>query len=76
MRSDPALVALLGEKNINGVVEDPHMVVRKRRSGGNGEEIRFTPHGVALKPELSTLVLDWTPGEPATQQGVSPARSF
>ena len=63
------VLALLGEKDVTGVVADPHLVVRKRRWGSNGEEVRFIPREVTIGTDadgsdVTTLVLQWTPGEP------------
>jgi hypothetical protein len=59
------VLALLGERGIKGVVEDPHLCARKRRSGPNGEEFSFRTHitemGVnQVGTPLTTLVLHWT----------------
>ena len=35
------ILALLGERSINGIVEDPRLCVRKRKWGSNGEEFPF-----------------------------------
>jgi hypothetical protein len=62
---DPdAVLALLGEKDISGIVKDPMLCARKYRSGVNGREFPFTTKVVDLgfdpngRP-VSTLTLEW-----------------
>ena len=64
------VLALLGEKSIDGSVENTRMAIRKRRNGANGEIYPFTPRVVSLGDGFSilssqtTLVIDWnTNGE-------------
>jgi hypothetical protein len=64
------VLALLGEKNIDGSVENTRMAIRKRRNGANGEMYPFTPRVVSLEDGFTilssqtTLVIDWnTSGE-------------
>jgi AAA domain/Bifunctional DNA primase/polymerase, N-terminal len=58
------ILACLADKNEAGQVSNPRLVIRKRRSGPNGEEFPFQPRVVEVgtnkfgKPE-TTLVLDW-----------------
>jgi hypothetical protein len=57
------VLAMLGEKGINGIVEAPRLCIRKRRFGANGEEFGFRTHSVELSrsdnPE-TTLTIQWT----------------
>jgi hypothetical protein len=53
------VLALLGERGINGVVEDPVLCVRKRKSGPNGETFSFQPEKVTVGSE-TTLTIRWT----------------
>jgi hypothetical protein len=63
------VLALLGDKGINGVVEAPRLCARKRRSGPNGEEFGFRTRSVDCglnkygNPE-TTLILEWLDGAP------------
>jgi AAA domain len=59
-----SILALLGEKELNGLVTNPRMALRKVRGGPNGIEIPFRVHEVVVQ-EFKTLVVDWTEEEPA-----------
>ena len=58
------VLALLGERGINGVVTNPVLCVRKRKSGPNGEELPFqteeaeVPNGNVIIEK--TLTIRWT----------------
>jgi hypothetical protein len=59
------VLALLGERGLNGIVEDPVLCVRKRRSGRNGEEFPFQPEEANIGPDEKgtvekTLTIRWT----------------
>jgi hypothetical protein len=57
------VLALLGERGVNGVVTNPVLCVRKRKSGPNGEELPFqteeadVPNGDEIVEK--TLTLRW-----------------
>ena len=59
------VLALLGEKAIDGSVSNTRMAIRKRRNGSNGDTFPFTPRIVSLDDGFSilssttTLVIDW-----------------
>jgi hypothetical protein len=55
------VLALLGERGLNGVVNNPVLCVRKRKSGPNGEEFPFQTEKAVVGSE-KTLTLRW--GEP------------
>jgi hypothetical protein len=64
------VLALLGEKAIDGSVSNTRMAIRKRRNGSNGDTFPFTPRVVSMNDGFSilssttTLVIDWnTSGE-------------
>jgi hypothetical protein len=59
-----SILALLGEKELNGLVTNPRMALRKVRGGPNGIEIPFRVHEVVVQG-FKTLVVDWTEEEPA-----------
>jgi hypothetical protein len=59
------VLALLGEKDIGGTVNNTRLCARKRRSGPNGEEFAFrvkvADMGVDEDGEqITTLTIDWT----------------
>jgi hypothetical protein len=60
-----AVLALLGKRGLNGVVDKPALCVRKRKNGPNGEEFPFQTEKVFVGSE-STLTIRWT--EPAEAQ--------
>ena len=53
------VLALLGERGINGVVNNPTLCARKRKSGPNGEEFSFQTEPADVGPE-KTLTIRWT----------------
>jgi hypothetical protein len=58
------ILALLGERGINGVVENPRLCLRKRRTGPNGEEFPFRVRDAELGINESgklekTLTIEW-----------------
>lgn len=58
------VLAMLSERTIGGVVNGPHLVVRKRKSEENGEEFPLTVEKVCIGKSkegkgISTLVLNW-----------------
>jgi hypothetical protein len=53
------VLALLGERGINGVVNNPVLCARKRKSGANGEEFPFQTEEAAIGIE-KTLTIRWT----------------
>ena len=62
------VLALLGEKGINGAVTNPRLCARKRRSGPNGEEFPFRTKVVQMGVDqhgvpITTLVIEWSPEE-------------
>jgi hypothetical protein len=58
-----SILALLGEKDFNGLVSNPRMALRKVRGGPNGIEIPFRVREVLVQG-FKTLVVDWTEEEP------------
>jgi len=54
-----AVLALLGDRGVNGIVPNPVMCARKRRSGPNGEEFSFQTEDAEVGPE-KTLTIRWT----------------
>jgi hypothetical protein len=59
-----SILALLGERELNGLVTNPRMALRKVRGGPNGVEIPFRVREVLIQG-FNTLVVDWTEEEPA-----------
>jgi hypothetical protein len=58
------VLALLGEKALTGVVTNPRLSLRKRRSGPNGEEFAFRTKVADLGPDqhgfpITTLTIEW-----------------
>jgi len=53
------VLALLGERGINGIVNTPILCARKRKSGPNGEEFSFQTNEAEIGPE-KTLTIRWT----------------
>jgi hypothetical protein len=53
-----AVLALLGDRGVNGIVPNPVMCARKRRSGPNGEEFSFQTEEAEVGPE-KTLTIRW-----------------
>ena len=64
-----AVLALLGERDIQGTVSNPRMAIRKLRGGPTGVEIPFSTRKVWVESQgnqHSTLVIDWNaPGAEA-----------
>jgi hypothetical protein len=61
------VLALLGDKGINGKVDTPRLCVRKRRSGANGDEHPFRTVVVSMGEdedgdEVTTLRIEWLTG--------------
>ena len=54
-----AVLALLGERGVNGTVPNPVMCARKRRSGPNGEEFSFQTEEAEIGSQ-KTLTIRWT----------------
>jgi hypothetical protein len=59
------VLALLGNKDITGKVDNPRLCLRKRRGGENGAEYPFTFRVIDLGENqygtpITTLVIDWT----------------
>jgi hypothetical protein len=65
------VLALIGERGTNGVVTNPVLCVRKRRSGPNGEELPFQTEEADVPNEEGgsekTLTIRWTGGTAATK---------
>jgi hypothetical protein len=59
-----SILALLGERELNGLVTNPRMALRKVRGGPNGIEIPFQVHEVVVQG-FNTLVVDWAEQGPA-----------
>ena len=58
------VLALLGERALNGVVDNPRLCARKRRCGPNGEEFAFRTKVAELGSDangspITTLTIDW-----------------
>jgi hypothetical protein len=53
------VLALLGERGLNGIVNNPALCVRKRKSGANGEEFPFQTEEAEVDNE-KTLTIRWT----------------
>jgi hypothetical protein len=59
------VLALLGDRNIGGVVTNTHLALRKSRAGPSGAEYPFTVRQVEAAPgregeAVSSLVIDWS----------------
>jgi hypothetical protein len=52
------VLALLGERGLNGIVNNPVLCARKRRSGPNGEEFPFQTEEAEVGSE-KTLTIRW-----------------
>jgi hypothetical protein len=63
------VLALLGNRGINGVVDNPRLCLRKRRSGPNGEEFPFRTSPATVKDldgkSDETLIIKWATGAEA-----------
>ena len=75
------VLALLGEKAIDGSVSNTRMAIRKRRNGSNGDTFPFSPRVVSMEDGFSilssqtTLVIDWNAdGDAATNAAPKPKR--
>jgi hypothetical protein len=68
------VLALLGERGLNGVVKNPALCVRKRKNGPNGEEFPFQTEKVFVGSE-STLTIRWTEAADATSTAAKPEES-
>jgi Bifunctional DNA primase/polymerase, N-terminal/AAA domain/Primase C terminal 2 (PriCT-2) len=65
------VLALLGKKDVTGMVSNPRLALRKRRSGANGLEFNFRVATVDLGVDqygerMTSIVVDWLSG--ATHQ--------
>src|SRR5262249_26772632 len=60
------VLALLGERGINGIVNNPILCARNRKSGPNGEEFSFQTEEADVGPE-KTLTIRWTDADPAAR---------
>jgi AAA domain/Bifunctional DNA primase/polymerase, N-terminal len=73
-----AVLALLGDKGINGTVESPRLCARKYRSGANGREFTFATKEVSIGDDetgrpITTLTLQWQEqADPAPKLKVKP----
>ena len=52
------VLALVGERAVNGTLTNARLCVRKSRSGSNGDEFPISARGVTVGVE-TTLVMDW-----------------
>jgi hypothetical protein len=71
------VLALLGEKGINGAVTNARLCARKRRNGPNGEEFPFPTKLVDMGVDshgapLSTLTIEWLPEAEASHAVAKP----
>jgi hypothetical protein len=71
------VLALLGEKGINGAVTNPRLCARKRRSGPNGEDFPFRTRVVQMGVDqhgvpITTLVIEWLPEDEANPAAAKP----
>ena len=71
------VLALLGDKGINGAVTNPRLCARKRRSGPNGEEFPFRTKVVQMGVDqhvapITTLVIEWSPEGEANPAAAKP----
>ena len=72
------VLALLGERTITGEITDTKLAIRKRRSGGSGQEFPFKPQIIDMgldargKP-VTTVVINW--GAPGGDQPKSDKKS-
>ena len=71
------VLALLGEKGINGAVTNARLCARKRRSGPNGEEFLFRTKVVQMGVDqhgvpITTLVIEWLPEDEANHAAAKP----
>jgi hypothetical protein len=65
------VVALLADREVNGIVKNTRMAVRKLRGGATGAETPFKLKEVELNAFASTCIIEWNPvsgiGEGATK---------
>jgi AAA domain len=59
------VLALLGDRNVGGVVSNTHLALRKSRAGPSGAEYPFTVRQVEAAPgrdgeAVTSLVIDWS----------------
>jgi hypothetical protein len=72
------VLALLGERGLNGIVKNPILCARKRRSGANGEEFPFQTEEANIGPDEkgiieTTLTIRW-PDAADVQTGGKPKK--
>jgi len=72
-----AVLVLLGDRGLAGLVENPRLGVRKQKGGRTGEEIPFKPREVTIYENsgfdaITTLVIDWA--EPGPLEGAPRAQ--
>ena len=56
------ILALLGERNVNGKIKNTRLAIRKRKTGENGEEFAFSPQVVQLGVDggaITSVVIEW-----------------
>jgi hypothetical protein len=75
------VLALLGEKDINGAVTNPRLCLRKRRTGPNGEEFSFRTKTVDMGTDghgtaITTLTLEWLTDATRPNKGAQWAKSL
>jgi hypothetical protein len=65
------VVALLADREVNGIVKNTRMAVRKLRGGATGAETPFKLKEVVLNAFATTCIIEWNPalgtGEGATK---------
>jgi hypothetical protein len=70
--SADAILALIGVREIGGVISDMRMTIRKNRDGDVGEEFHFCKRLVELKEGGGSIVIDWV--EP-TPEGIGATKA-
>jgi hypothetical protein len=70
------VLAVLGERQLNGTVTNSRVALRKLRSGETGSEFPFRSRVVDLGPDkygkpVTTLMIDWTAVQAGTWTGAS-----
>jgi AAA domain-containing protein len=60
------VLALLGERDLNGRLANTRMAVRKQRGGATGAETKFGLEVVDVGDNDSTCIIDWKAEQPAS----------
>jgi hypothetical protein len=54
-----AVLAIIADKDLAGVVKSPRLAIRKQKASATGEQIPFEMRLVTIDEDTTTLVVDW-----------------